>query len=307
MLLHVTNGQAVIPLIRAAGIEGSIVPWDDVLHEGPVPAGLNRAALRDLRADFLATWVEEPREAIERSLHQRDDVLEDLRGVDEIVLWFEHDLYDQLQLIQVLDRLAADGPPVTAVPGHTYLTNGDAGALFAARRDVTSSQRLAASDAWDAFRSPDPRNVAHVIERIGDLPHLGPALQRHLEQFPSRRNGLSRTEQQTLEAVARGVSRLRDVYVAANHDREDAVFMGDLAFLFHIRSLVPRLLVLEDHTHVTPSAHVALTDDGRRVLAGEADRVRWCGIDRWLGGVHVAGEARIWRWDAARRELIADS
>ncbi len=106
MLLHLTNGSAIIPAMRDGGISGRIVPWDDVLHEGPVPAGLNAAALRDVRAAFLATWVEQPRTVIEQSLRERDETLERLSDVDEIVLWFEHDLYDQLQLVQVLDRLA---------------------------------------------------------------------------------------------------------------------------------------------------------------------------------------------------------
>ena len=30
-------------------------------------------------------------------------MLEDFRKFEEVVLWFEHDLYDQLQLIQLLD------------------------------------------------------------------------------------------------------------------------------------------------------------------------------------------------------------
>ena len=43
-------------------------------------------------------------------------------AVDEIVLWFEHDLYDQLHLLQILDRLPLDGGPrVTAVPADDYL------------------------------------------------------------------------------------------------------------------------------------------------------------------------------------------
>ena len=310
MLLHITNGQAIIPLIQAAGIDGRIVPWDDVLHEGPVPSGLNAAALRAVRAEFISgqdsTYAE-----VMRSFEERDAALENLRGVDEIVLWLEHDLYDQLQLIQILDRLAPhEQPPVTAVPDDDYLGLQPAerfSALFAARRPITSAQRIAARDAWDAFRSPNPQRIVEALDRVTVLSHLGPALQRHLEQFPSRSNGLSRTEQQTLEAVARGVSRVKDVYVAANHEREEAVFMGDLAFLFHIRSLVPRLLALEDQTHVTLGAHVALTDEGRRVLTGDADRIRVCCIDRWLGGVHLTGAAPLWRWDAARRELVADS
>jgi hypothetical protein len=301
--LHITNGSAIVPLMRASGIVDRIVPWDDVLHEGPVPAGLNAAALRDVRADFLATWVGDARDHIARSLSQRDAALDQLRGVDEVVLWFEHDLYDQLQLIQVLDRLPPDGAAlVTAVPGDEYLGGQPASrfaGLFAARAEVTSSQRVAARDAWDAFRSSDPRAVVDGLTRVTVLPHLAPALRRHLQQFPSLENGLSRTEQQTLEAVARGVTRLKDVYAAANHAREEAVFMGDLAFLFHIQPLARSARPL-----ITAFASFAdaieLTDDGRRVLECQSDRVALCGIDRWLGGVHLTGNGPTWRWDATR-------
>ena len=108
--------------MREAGILGLIVPWDDVLHEGPVRAGLNVAAMRDARADFLAGCGWGSRDEIVRSLAARDAALENLQRVDEIVLWFEHDLYDQLQILQILDRLPLDGgPTLTAVPNDDYL------------------------------------------------------------------------------------------------------------------------------------------------------------------------------------------
>jgi hypothetical protein len=318
--LHLTNGSAIIPLMRESGIVGSIVPWDDVLHEGPVRAGLNPAAMRDARADFLAScgWV--GRDEIARALAARDQALEAARSgalrIDEIVLWFEHDLYDQLQVLQILDRLPLDGgPTLTAVPDDDYLGYQPAARfseLFASRRAVTSSQRIAARDAWDAFRSEDPRAISDVLQRVSDLPHLPAAFRRHLQQFPSVRNGLSRTEQQALEAVARGVSNLREAFVQANHKSEEAVFMGDAAFLVHLRALMqgPRPLV-----RVTTAGAVSvkalslddeltLTDDGRRVLAGDADRVTLCGIDRWLGGVHLRGRGPVWRWHHGRGALV---
>ena len=48
---------------------------------------------------------------------------------------------------------------------------------------------------------------------------------------------------------------------------------------------------------------VALTDAGRSVLAGHLDRVAACGIDRWLGGVHLHGRHDVWRWDDARQTI----
>jgi len=301
---HITNGSAIIPKMRDAGLDGPILSWDDVLHEGPVPAGLNIGALRDVRAEFLASWAHQPFDVIARSFRDRDNAVDaSIDAVDEVVLWLEHDLYDQLQLIQILDRFPLDrGPLVTAVPDDDYLgtqpTPRFAG-LFTARTEVTTGQRLAARDAWQCFRASDPRTIVDVLPRVTALRHLPAALRRHLQQFPSLENGLSRTEQQTLEAAMRGVTHVKDLYTAANHEREEAVFMGDAAFLFHIEALTrpPRpLLQVEDD-------RVVLTADGRRVHDGDADRVRLCGIDRWLGGVHLEGAGPMWRWDATRQTI----
>jgi hypothetical protein len=48
----------------------------------------------------------------------------------------------------------------------------------------------------------------------------------------------------------------------------------------------------------------SLTPDGRAVLDGRSDRVSLCGIDRWLGGVHLQGRAVPWRWDGERGRMV---
>jgi len=188
-ILHITNGTAIISGMRSAGIEGVIVPWEDALHEGPVPQGLNVAAMRDRRAEFLAACGWGRSVELNRMLAERDAALESAASrldpgrpesrarVEEIVLWFEFDLYDQLQLLQVLERLPLDGSPrVTAVADDEYLGHlspARLGAIFTTRREVTSAERLAARDAWTAFRSPDPRTVLDVLPRVTVLRHLG--------------------------------------------------------------------------------------------------------------------------------------
>jgi hypothetical protein len=316
-------------MMRAAGVTGPIVPWDDVLHEGPVPAGLNTAALSEVRANFLAACGWESRNKLARQLAERDAALD--RGAEEIVLWFEHDLFDQLHVLQILDRLPIDGPPrVTAVPDDDYLgllPPDRFQELFADRRDVTSAQRSAARDAWTAFRSIDPRGLIDVLPRVTVLPHLGPALTRHLQQFPSIDNGLSRTEQQALEVMATGVTKVSEIFVKSHIEREAAFFMGDSGFVLHLGALMrttrPLIRVIaraEEPRTIASGAQplsprsaassnvtldiaddVEITDDGRRVLEGQIDRVALCGIDRWLGGVHLTGHGPLWRWDHDRR------
>src|SRR5262249_13937221 len=101
-LLHVTNGESAGNTLRQTALGGAVLPWQDVLHEGPVPAQPRRELLR-ARARFLAERGSGGERAVLASLERRGrQVLDPLRDGLRVVLWFEHDLYDQLQLLDVL-------------------------------------------------------------------------------------------------------------------------------------------------------------------------------------------------------------
>jgi hypothetical protein len=311
-VLHVTNGDSAAERIRAAGVQGTLLPWRDVLHDGPVPAGLPLEQLSDVRAEFIAARGWGDANEVRRSFHARDRTL--ARSVDEgeVVLWFEHDLYDQLQLIQLLDWFA-DHPHLrlTLINPAEYLGMMDAArarALFDTRRDVTSGQMALARWAWDAFRGADPRFIETVIEAddAGELPHLAAALRRLLQEYPSVRDGLSRSERQALRAFTDGQRTLRDAYPAAHHDVEDAIWLGDRGFASIVDALAggaTPLLAYEDDGADTGDGdalmdrRAAITEAGREVLAGLMDAVWMNGVDRWIGGVCLLGRDIRWRWD----------
>ncbi|HEY0024940.1 MAG TPA: hypothetical protein VGB24_18645 [Longimicrobium sp.] len=301
-MLHLTNGDAAADAIRAAGIPGEILPWRDVLHDGPVPAGLPLRELSLVRAGFIASRGWGAVDEVRRGFEERDAALAASADEDEVVLWFEHDLYDQLQLIQVLDWFAEHPRPgLTLINPAQYLgpsTPDQLRALFALRMPVTHAHLSAARAAWEAFRAPDPRGMETIPgAELAALPHLSSALRRHLQQFPSTRDGLSRSERQALEVLADGPRTAGKLYRASHHDREDPIWLGDSTFFSYLEDLGPLVTIGEaDDVHRRP---VALTDLGRDVLAGRADRVAAIGIDRWLGGVHLQGRDVPWRWDEA--------
>lgn len=320
-MLHVTNGDHAAEAIRALDLPGEVLPWRDVLHEGPVPAGLPLPELSAVRARFIAGRGWGAEEEVARGFRERDAVLARSGEDGEVVLWFEHDLYDQLQLLQLLDWFAVHGSAgqrLTRVGADDYLTSVDADRLrewFVERQVVTPPQLALARDAWAAFRDRDPRAIEHVL--AGDtspLPHLASALRRHLEQFPGVGDGLSRSERQALEVLVHGPVTIREAF-SRSQEREEAVFLGDTGF----RSLVAELgapphplVAAEDGRRIdapppagaTDTLRVALTDTGRDVLAGRADRVRLNGIDRWLGGVHLTADGPAWRWDASAHRIV---
>jgi hypothetical protein len=152
-VLFITNGDSAAGRIGASGLEGEILPWRDVLHEGPVPGGPSPEELADVRARFLAERGWTSLANARRDFARRDATLAGYGDHEEVVLFFEHDLYDQLQLIQVLDWFSGrdlEGTRLSIVQTDEYV--GTLGperllALFHDRRETTTEQFALASMA----------------------------------------------------------------------------------------------------------------------------------------------------------------
>jgi hypothetical protein len=301
-VLHVTNGDSVTATMERAGISGDLLSWRDVLHEGPVP-DLPPAELRAVRAEYLATLGPADAATVEAELLARDERLAAALAEGEpVLLWFEHDLYDQLQLIQILAGLP-DRPRhvelicIGSFPGRPRfaglgeLQPDELASLWPVRTEVTPEHVRLARAAWDVVRGGDPVELARAAATPDErLPYLAPALRRLLEELPGTRDGLGRTERQLLAAVAEG-ARTREQAFLASMAAEEAPFMGDTIAFERLDGLGGL---------VAANGELRLTDDGRAVLAGDADRVELIGFDRWLGGLHVSAAGELWRWDPER-------
>ncbi len=95
------NGESVAGTLRETSLAGVALSWDDVLHVGPL--AFDPATSRRVRARFLAGHGWGDAAAIESGLERRDELL---ARADHVVIWVEHDLFDQLQLLQILARSA---------------------------------------------------------------------------------------------------------------------------------------------------------------------------------------------------------
>lgn len=318
--LHVSNGDATD--LPGTGLAPRPVYWRDVLHEGPVP-DVAAAELRAIRADFLFRAGADDRDEGTAMFVERDRTLEANRD-GEYVLWFEADLYDQLQIIQILARLAELGVPprrvtLICIGEHAGIARfGGLGELTPdqlrelpltnARARLTPAAFDLAVRAWAAFRAPTPAGLGAVAaERSPELRFLGEAFDRLRREYPSTRDGLSLTERRILAAVAGGATDAGTAFVRSAA-RETRPFLGDdWAFArmdAMARARVPLLAVDPDGGPVDRHASVRLTDAGARVLAGEADHVALNGVDRWVGGVHLRGDAVRWRWDEGTESLV---
>jgi len=333
--LHLTNGDHAAEAIGLSGLTGDILPWRDILHDGPVPDDRDPAGFRRVRADFLSSRGWSTSDAVLSTLIERDQRLDAVAEDDELVLWFEPDLYDQLQLMQVLARLARRGEPlprVSIAPADCLLgplPPENFPALYESRRLLDANDMSIGAEAWEAFTADTPDTLLAVTTRLDGqrstrtyaddpairLPYLTSALRRVLEEFPDTQAGLSRTERQVCEILANGPRSLRTVF-QAQQKAESWVWLGDSSFAWYVQRLSdcasPLVLHANGSRVVTSSRStggksfwdrpVELTPLGHDVVRDRADQVQINGIDRWIGGVHCQTR-RHWRWDPHHHNL----
>jgi hypothetical protein len=283
-LLHVTNGDSAAALLSQAFF-GEVLPWRDVLHEGPVREGLSLEQLSRERARFIADAGWGRLEEVAPEFQARDAKLGDSRLHEEVVLWFEHDLYDQLQLIQILDWFALHPHPrLTLVCEAEYvgtMSPARMRELFPVRKPVTDEQLGEAGEAWAAFTAPDPSGMNDL--EIKALPFLGAALRRQLQEYPWTTDDLSLLERRVLELLERGPLPWTRIFTGID---EDPIFLGDLVLRWHLARMAEEGLV-----------------EARGTQWALKSRRRLRRIPRWLGGVRVDDQCP-WRWDPGRRRLV---
>lgn len=331
--LHVANGTSTTRTIEAAGIPGVCSIWADPLYEGPVPGGLSDDELVAVRATFLSgspdgisiAWAgSNPAEDPINDLREWRAAIAQHEVYEELILWFEHDLFDQLNLIQLLSWIREHLPATTHVslicigsfPGRPEfkglgeLRPAELASLLETRQRISDAQYALARRAWDAFRQPNPEALDQLRrEDSSALPYLAAAIARFLQEYPWTIDGLSRTERRLLQLASHDRIPLWKAYpMMADGEQVYYATDGTVAGIAEALSRTsPPLLTLDASETREGSplrGSIALTDAGRSVLAGGADRVATCGIDRWLGGVHLQGRNGIWRWDAAENQVV---
>ncbi len=321
--LHVANGTCTTEVIEAAAIPGLVSIWADPLHDGPVPDSLTDDELIDRRARYLAGPADVSYPGALDELTRWRQIIADHRAYEELVLWFEHDLFNQLNLIQLLSWIRGRLPPgkpvslvcIGSFPGRPgfkglgELRPTELAPLLDTRQRVTEEQFALAERAWRAFREPTPAALDDLRRAdTAALPYLASAATRFLQEYPWTRDGLSRSERRLLEIAAAGRVELAAAF-ARMHDGEDAFHITDSSLASLVNELSGTSPPLVSHARgqlpagQTLEGSVRTTDAGRAVLAGRQDRVTTCGIDRWLGGVHLHGHAEPWRWDDQRQRI----
>lgn len=307
--LNITNGDCAVDIMQKAGIEGDFLPWRDVLHDGPVPKDKTLEGLSNIRAEFISSlgWGEYSQ--VKKGFVARDNVLKSFKDYDKVILWFEHDLYDQLQILQILDWFNQQGEhavTLSIICTEAYLGPLTVDELIHLKRfeqPITQQHLTLASDVWSAFCESTPLALFKFLQQdLTPLPYLKDAIVRLFEEYPNHINGLSRTAVQALTLIAGGESNPYKLF-ALNQKQEKRVYLGDLSFWNILNDLLlaaKPLLALNKGEKLTPpfdkSIKLSITKDGLKALNGHFNYIEHNPVNRWIGGVNINND-KPWYWN----------
>jgi hypothetical protein len=316
--LHIRCGDDIQQKLADAGFEGHYLSFADPAWLGPPPQFNAWVAGRaQLISDRTGVSRQKVREEIGDAYWRLARAPKEYK---RIVLWLEHDLYDQAALARILASFATrtELPPVELIeidrhPGVTpfyglgQLSPEQLLKLWPKRERIAKKQIAAGKQVWAALSAPTPEPLMELIKSgVRELPFMKAALVRHLQELPWIGDGLSLTEREALKSLTKGPLSVAEMFDTVQK-KDPQPFMGDLFFWSVVRDLIeapePPVAVSASTSRLGWAKRVIkLTNAGKALLAGKLDWQSTDPLDRWVGGVVVVNGAPPWRWDPRKKQ-----
>ncbi|HVE58626.1 MAG TPA: DUF1835 domain-containing protein [Pyrinomonadaceae bacterium] len=175
MKIHVLAGDALAGDFKNCAIEGEIVVCRECLVDGAVKAA-NLEEFWQTRAEFISDAHGADREEYFSGVASEFEKLKNLASAEaEINLWFEYELFCQVNLWFCLYLLRESGAKVFRVApvvrreeeiwkGFGGLESIDLEKCFAERARFTAEDILLGADLWKAFQAADYQTLERLSE-----------------------------------------------------------------------------------------------------------------------------------------------
>ncbi|MEM7105866.1 MAG: DUF1835 domain-containing protein [Bacteroidota bacterium] len=311
-ILHILNGDGTAGGFHQSSLKKhDTLIWREMLCEGPVNELSTEKEFWDRRATFLAEKGPESSSDIflDKVLSEVNK-LKHLKKYEEVVLWFEFDLFCQVNLIFILSKLHQSGviestrislicpkdhPEIENFRGLGQLSPAQLEALFPSRIQLTQQDLEIGNRAWDAYSAKDPELlIGLAIEDFGQLDCLHDALQLHFQRFPALESGLSLPERVILESLMTNHMSLKELLYAFWAKLPGYGF-GDIQIIEIINHLVPQ--------YVTKREKYVININGLNTLAGKLN-LRKSGKGKIYIGGYSLNSNSVFRFDEEKLSLV---
>ncbi len=218
MQVHVLNGDA---LAENFTLEGKVIICRECLIEGPLDATSTQEFFLQRSAYLSETFALDV--DYKTSVESEFNKLLSVGPDDEINLWFEHDLFCQVNLWFILDWIVSHKlpnqifriNPLTSSDdqwsGFSTITDHSVGDAFSQRIEFTPHDLQVAKSLWEFYRSGDKENLRKIGKTKSDaFPYLTEVCEAHLQRFPQV--GLGRPQLKLIQLQRSGLTNFKTLF-----------------------------------------------------------------------------------------------
>ena len=215
-ILHITNGDSTTQILNSLNFDGEIITWREMLCEGKTTIDVGSEFFWKTRFDFLkSSYKTNKKTFIDYTLKEYRNLCKQ-KQQDEIVLWFEYDLFCQINMIAVISWLKRfrKGRKISLVCSGkirkkkefftlNQLSQEELFNHFNKRIELSQDDIEYADYIWQLYCSDSPLRLetVHEFNSASPFTYLEEAIKTHLKRFPSIKNGLNQIENQLLNVA----------------------------------------------------------------------------------------------------------
>lgn len=252
-LLHITNGDSTTQILKNTPfVKGDIITWREMLCEGKTTTDVGSEGFWKTRYDFLKSSYKVTKKTfIDYTLKEYRSLCKQ-KTQDEIVLWFEHDLFCQINMLAVISWLKRfrKGRKITLVQSGRIkgksklyslaeLSKTQLNQHFKDRIELSRDDIEHADYIWQLYCSDSPLRLETVskFSPMSPFLYLEDALRAHLLRFPSIKNGLNSVEQTVLQTVNNNQFNSKEELVGHLLKDQANLGFGDVQYFQKIEEL----------------------------------------------------------------------
>ena len=251
-ILHITNGDSTTNYLKKLNFQGDFITWREMLCEGKTSTDVGSEHFWKTRFDFLKqSYKITKKQFIDLTLKEYRNLCNH-KSQEEIVLWFEYDLFCQINMIAVISWLKRfrKGRKISLVCsgevkgsskllGLSELTEKQLQELYQNKTELTLDDIEYADYVWQLYCSDNPIKLQNVYQyqQNTTFKYLVDSLLVHLQRFPSIGNGLNSIENSILDIAASLPLNSQDELILNLLQQENQYGFGDIQYKKQVNDL----------------------------------------------------------------------
>lgn len=251
-ILHITNGDITTNYLKKLHFKGNFITWREMLCEGKTSSDIGSESFWKDRFEFLKlNYNVSKKKFIDFTLKEYRNLCKE-KEQDEIVLWFEHNLFCQINMLAVISwlkryrkgyqiSLVCSGKVKGSTKMHSLnqLNEEEINTHFKDRINLKQDDIEYADYIWQLYCSDSPLRLETVYKfnPMSPFQYLAAAIEAHLQRFPSIENGLSITENNILKTANSQKLNNKKELISKLINNEENYGFGDIQYEHHINKL----------------------------------------------------------------------